>query len=93
MLAFGRALVRNGKLLLLDEPTEGLAPLVVQQIGTTVNELRKEGLSMLLVEQNVEFALRLADYVYVISKGRIVYESRAEELQKDTQAKSRYLGV
>jgi len=93
MLAFGRALVRNGELLLMDEPTEGLAPLIVQQIGATIDQLKKEGLSMVLVEQNVPFALEHADYVYLMSKGRIVYESSPEKLEEDAQIKMRYLGV
>jgi branched-chain amino acid transport system ATP-binding protein len=93
MLAFGRALVRNGELLLMDEPTEGLAPLLVQQLGSTIDQLRKEGLSMVLVEQNVPSALRHADYVYIMSKGKIVYESSPKELEENTQVKSRYLGV
>jgi branched-chain amino acid transport system ATP-binding protein len=93
MLAFGRALVRNGELLLMDEPTEGLAPLVVQQIGATIKELKEEGLSMVLVEQNVPFALKHADYVYIMSKGKIVYESSPKALEEDAQSRLRYLGV
>ncbi len=93
MLAFGRALVRNGELLLMDEPTEGLAPLLVRQLGSTIDQLRKEGLSMVLVEQNVPFALRHADCVYVVSKGKIVHESSPKELEENAQVKSRYLGV
>lgn len=93
MLAFGRALVRNGELLLMDEPTEGLAPLVVQQIGATIKELKEEGLSMVLVEQNVPFALKHADYVYIMSKGKIVYESPPKALEEDSQSRLRYLGV
>ena len=93
MLAFGRALVRNSELLLMDEPTEGLAPIMVDKMGSTIAELRKEGLSMVLVEQNVPFAIRHSDYVYIMSKGRIVYRSTSGELEQDDQAKSRYLGV
>ncbi len=93
MLAFGRALVRNGELLLLDEPTEGLAPLLVQQLGNTIDELKKEGLSMLLVEQNVPFALRHVDYIYIMSKGKMVHESSPKELEANAQVKQRYLGV
>ncbi len=93
MLAFGRALVRNGELLLMDEPTEGLAPLLVRQLGSTIDQLRKEGLSMVLVEQNVPFALRHADFGYIVSKGKIVHESSPKELEENAQVKSHYLGV
>jgi branched-chain amino acid transport system ATP-binding protein len=75
MLASARALIGNPDFLLMDEPTEGLAPLLVQELGRMIQQLKAEGLSMLLVEQNLPFALQLADYVYIMSKGKIVYES------------------
>lgn len=93
MLASARALVRNPDFLLMDEPTEGLAPLLVQELGRTVQQLKDEGLSILLVEQNLPFALRLADHVYVMTKGRIVYESSPRELWENEEIKRSYLGV
>ena len=93
MLASARALVRNPEFLLMDEPTEGLAPLLVQELGRTVQQLKEEGLSILLVEQNLPFALRLADHVYVMTKGRIVYESSPRELWENEEIKRSYLGV
>src|SRR5262249_33190477 len=72
MVACGRALVGNPRVLLMDEPSEGLAPLLVREFGRILLELKREGTSVLLVEQNLAFALRVADYVYVMSKGRIV---------------------
>lgn len=93
MLAMGRALIGNPDLLLMDEPTEGLAPLLVQEIDQLLQQLKEEGLSILLVEQNLAFALKLADYSYVISKGRIVYESSPEEVWQNEDVKARYLGI
>ncbi len=93
MLAFGRALMGNSELLLMDEPTEGLAPLLVEEVGNIINELKEHGLSILLVEQNLPFVLKLADYVYVMSKGAITYESPPQQLQENTEVKSHYLGV
>jgi branched-chain amino acid transport system ATP-binding protein len=93
MLASGRALVSNPDLLLMDEPSEGLAPLLVRELGRTIGELKAGGHSILLVEQNLAFALRLADYVYVLSKGKIVHTSSPDELMRNDAVKSRYLGV
>jgi branched-chain amino acid transport system ATP-binding protein len=93
MLASARALVGNPDFLLMDEPTEGLAPLLVQELGRTIQRLKDEGLSILLVEQNLPFALRLADHVYVMTKGRIVYESSPRELWENEEIKRTYLGV
>lgn len=93
MLASGRALVCNPELLLMDEPSEGLAPLLVQELGRVIRELKANRISILLVEQNLAFALEVADHVYVLSKGRIVYASSPDELVRDEAAKSRYLGV
>jgi branched-chain amino acid transport system ATP-binding protein len=93
MLASARALIGNPDFLLLDEPSEGLAPLLVRELGRVIQQLRAEGLSMLLVEQNLPLALQLADYVYVMSKGRIVYESPPHVLAQNEDVKARYLGV
>jgi branched-chain amino acid transport system ATP-binding protein len=93
MLAFGRALMGKVDLLLLDEPTEGLAPLLVAGIRKTINELKGHGISMLLVEQNLRLVLRLADWVYVMSKGVIAHGSGPRELEENADIKSRYLGV
>jgi branched-chain amino acid transport system ATP-binding protein len=93
MLAIGRALLTNGRMLLLDEPSEGLAPLIVREIGQIVEGLKGERLSILLVEQNYHLALRVADRVYVMSKGQIVYEGTPAGLERDEGVKRRYLGV
>jgi len=93
MLATGRALVTNPDLLLMDEPTEGLAPLIVRELGRIIADLRAEGISILLVEQNLGFALELADHVYVLSKGTIVHACTPDALLANDEVKSRYLGV
>jgi branched-chain amino acid transport system ATP-binding protein len=93
MLAIGRALLTNGRILLLDEPSEGLAPIIVREIGRVVQALKAEGLSILLVEQNYHLALQVADRVYVMNKGQIVYEGTPASLGSDEDVKRRYLGV
>ena len=93
MLAIGRALLTNGRLILLDEPSEGLSPLIVREIGRILLALKAERLSLLLVEQNYHLALRVADRVYVMSKGQIVYEGTPAALEADEEVKRRYLGV
>jgi branched-chain amino acid transport system ATP-binding protein len=93
MLAIARALMTNPQLLLLDEPSEGLAPLIVAEIGRIAATLREQGLSILLVEQNLTMALSLADRVYVLSKGQTVYSGTPADLQTDAEVKHRYLGV
>jgi branched-chain amino acid transport system ATP-binding protein len=93
MLAIGRALMTNPDLLLMDEPTEGLAPLMVQDVGKAIATLKEEGLSILLVEQSLPFALRVADHVYVLSRGRIVHASSPAELLANEEVKSRFLGL
>jgi branched-chain amino acid transport system ATP-binding protein len=93
MLAIARALLTNGRLLLLDEPSEGLAPLIVREIGTTLQALKAQRLSLLLVEQNYHLALRVADRVYVMNKGQIVYQGPPAGLEANEEVKRRYLGV
>jgi branched-chain amino acid transport system ATP-binding protein len=93
MLCIGRALLTNPELLLMDEPSEGLAPMIVREIGELVLKLKSNGLSVLLVEQNLSLALGVSDYVYVVSKGEIVYQSTPEELKNDKQKQNKYLGV
>jgi branched-chain amino acid transport system ATP-binding protein len=93
MLAIGRALMTNPTLLLMDEPSEGLSPLLVREIGRIVGELKRARLSILLVEQNLPFALSLADRVYVMNKGHIVFEGSAEALAANDAVKQQYLGV
>ena len=93
MLAIGRALLTNGRMLLLDEPSEGLSPLFVREIGNIVQRLKGARLSILLVEQNYHLALQVADRVYVMNKGRIVYEGTPASLGADEEVKRRYLGV
>jgi branched-chain amino acid transport system ATP-binding protein len=93
MLAIGRALLTNSRLILLDEPSEGLAPLIVREIGRVLLALKAERLSLLLVEQNYHLALRVADRVYVMSKGQIVWEGTPAGLEADEEVKRRYLGV
>jgi branched-chain amino acid transport system ATP-binding protein len=93
MLAIGRALMSNPDLLLLDEPTEGLAPLLVREVGRVIQQLKREGLSILLVEQNLPLALSVADRTHILSRGQIVHSSRPEELLANEDVKSRYLGL
>ena len=93
MLAIGRALLTNGRMLVLDEPSEGLAPAIVREVGRIVSGLKGERLSILLVEQNYHLALRVADRVYVMNKGQIVWEGTPAALQADEDVKRRYLGV
>ena len=80
MLAIGRALMTNPELLLLDEPTEGLAPLLVRNLRETIETLKSAGLTVLLAEQNVKFTLKLSDYGYIIDDGRICYQGTVQEL-------------
>ena len=93
MLAIGRALMSNPELLLMDEPTEGLAPLLVREVGRVLGELKKAGLSILLVEQNLPLALSVADRVHVLSRGQIVHSGTPAGLMANEEVKSRYLGV
>jgi len=93
MLAAGRALIGNPGLLLMDEPTEGLAPMMVRELGKTIASLKEAGTSILLIEQQLAFALRYADVVFIMSKGRIVHRCTPAELTADPETKARYLGV
>jgi branched-chain amino acid transport system ATP-binding protein len=93
MLAIGRALMTNPRLLVLDEPSEGLAPRIVHEIGRVLLGLKAQGLAVLLVEQNVPLALRVVDRVYVMSKGQIVYGGTPGELDAAEDVKRRFLGV
>ncbi len=93
MLAIGRGLMTNPEMLLMDEPSEGLAPLVVQNLITVTDQLHQTGLSMLLVEQNLHMALAVADHVYIINKGRVVHESLPSDLEKNEEVLMTYLGV
>ncbi len=93
MLTIARALMTNPDLLMLDEPSEGLAPIIVQEVGRILGQIKQSGLSILLVEQNLSMALEIADYVYVISKGVVVYSSTPQELMVNEEVKAKYLGV
>ena len=93
MLAIGRALIANPLLLVMDEPTEGLAPKLVAEVSALIRRLKDEGLSILLIEQNATFAVKLADHVYVMGAGRIVHSSPPAELWADQDVKMRWLGV
>jgi branched-chain amino acid transport system ATP-binding protein len=93
MLAIARALMTGPDLLLLDEPSQGLAPLVVNAVMDTIRELKKQHVSMLLVEQNAEMALQLADRVYVVDHGTVVFTGTPAQLRADQQVTSTYLGV
>lgn len=93
MLAIARALLLNPRLLLLDEPSQGLAPLVVRQVAEVLKGLKEEGVSLLLAEQNAHLALALADRVYVLDDGRVVYEGPAAELREDPERVRALTGV
>jgi branched-chain amino acid transport system ATP-binding protein len=93
MLAIARALLTGPELLLLDEPSQGLAPLVVNKVMDTIRELKNQHVSMLLVEQNTEMALELADRAYVIDHGTVVFEGFPAELRANTDVMVTYLGV
>jgi len=87
MLAIGRALMTNPQFLLLDEPTEGLAPVLVKSLGERIKKLKEAGLTVLLAEQNVKFTLTLSDYGYIIDNGRICYQGPVEELVDNEEVK------
>lgn len=93
MLAIARALVANPAFLVMDEPTEGLAPLLVAEVATVIRRLKDEGTSILLIEQNAAFAVKVADRVHVMSKGRIVHSSEPAALWENEAIKTKFLGV
>jgi branched-chain amino acid transport system ATP-binding protein len=93
MLTMARSLGTNPKLLLIDEPTEGLMPAFVETIGRTITEIQRQGVAVLLVEQNTRLALEATSRVYVIEKGAIKHEARSRDLAADAEARRRYLGV
>ena len=93
MLALGRALMSEPKLLMLDEPSLGLAPAVVEQLYETLHRLHREGLTLLLAEQSIPLALDIADYAYVLQTGRTVLEGNAAELEANEQVQEIYLGL
>ncbi|SES92420.1 ABC transporter ATP-binding protein [Anaerobranca gottschalkii] len=92
MLAIGRALMAKPKLLLLDEPSLGLAPLIVKNIFQIIKQIKEEGTTILLVEQNAVQALNIADYGYILETGKIVHQGKAEDLKNDDKVKKAYLG-
>ncbi len=92
MLAIGRALMARPRILMLDEPSMGLAPIIVNEVFQIIRELRQEGMTILLVEQNANKALQVADYAYVIDRGEIVSEGSAAELRSDPRIVEAYLG-
>jgi branched-chain amino acid transport system ATP-binding protein len=93
MLAIARALMTNPRLLVLDEATEGLAPLVRAEIWRCLEQLKRAGLSILLIDKNVEVLTRIADRHHILEKGRIVWTGRSEELRREVDVQHRYLGV
>ncbi len=93
MLAIGRALMANPRLLLLDEPSMGLAPIMVDRILDTILELRRSGLTTLLVEQNARAALAIADRAYVLETGRVILSGTAADMQVDSRVREAYLGI
>jgi branched-chain amino acid transport system ATP-binding protein len=93
MLAIGRALMSNPRLLMLDEPSLGLAPLVVQEIARILTQVNRKGVSVILVEQNAELALNLAHYGYVLETGRIALHGEASELKDNDHVRKAYLGI
>ena len=93
MLAVGRALLTNPSLLLMDEPSEGLAPVIVERIGEIMAGLRSSGLSIFLVEQNYGLAVDLADIIYILSNGRVVWQGTASELEGTASVRETHLGI
>jgi len=93
MLAIARSLISNPDFMLMDEPSEGLAPLVIQNISQIIQQLKENGHSILLAEQNLDLALSVADYVYVVGKGIVVFESIPAELEKNEEVKREYLAI
>ena len=93
MLAFARALMGNPDYLLMDEPSEGLAPLIVRELGRIIETLKSEGMGILLIEQHLHFVLQHSDIVFIMSKGAIVHSALPADLEKDREIQSKYLGI
>jgi branched-chain amino acid transport system ATP-binding protein len=93
MLAISRALMGNPRVLLMDEPSEGLAPLIVAEVGRTIARLKREGQSIVLVEQNVKLALELADDVVILNTGRVVFAGGVDEVRRNDELVTQHLGV
>jgi branched-chain amino acid transport system ATP-binding protein len=93
MLAIGRALMGNPRVLLMDEPSEGLAPQLVAEVGRTIAQIKAEGQSIILVEQNIKLTLNLADDVVIINTGRVVFRGAADQIKLDDAIVSQHLGV
>ncbi|WP_409304796.1 ABC transporter ATP-binding protein [Peribacillus sp. SCS-155] len=93
MLAIGRALMTNPQFLLMDEPSEGLAPVIIDQVGDIVCKLKETGLSILMVEQNIALACKAADKILIMNKGTIVWKGTPSELLENEQIQHKYLGV
>jgi branched-chain amino acid transport system ATP-binding protein len=93
MLAIGRALMTNPRLLILDEATEGLAPLIRQEIWRRLEELKHCGLTILLIDKNIDEFVHIADYHYIVEKGEVVWHGDSDQLQRDGNLKTKYLGV
>jgi branched-chain amino acid transport system ATP-binding protein len=93
MLVIGRAIMAEPKLMLIDEPSLGLAPRMVEEVFSVLRHLREQGLSLLIVEQNTRVALEIADYGYVMESGRIVLEGQAQELRDNEDVREFYLGL
>lgn len=93
MLTIARTLMGNPQLILVDEPSEGLAPVIVQQLVSQITKLKKEGMTIVLSEQNTDFSLKLSDRVYILEKGKVRYEGRTEEFMKDEEVQRAYLTV
>jgi branched-chain amino acid transport system ATP-binding protein len=93
MLAVGRALLTNPSLLLMDEPSEGLAPVIVERIGEIMADLRDSGLSIFLVEQNYGLAVGSADHIYILSNGQVVWQGTAGQLDRSTSVRETHLGI
>lgn len=92
MLAVGRALMARPRMLMLDEPSMGLAPMLISEVFNIISDIKKQGIPILLVEQNARKALQIADYAYVLERGEVVYEGQAAKLQHDPRIISAYLG-
>lgn len=93
MLAIGRSLVINPSVIMLDEPSQGLAPMIVEDVKDMLLKLKNEGMSIILVEQNLQTALDVADRVYILDQGQVVFEGKSEQLSKNKKLTIKFLGV